>query len=183
MTTTNTIAIDLNRLTLRELKKAFEKPLPEAKLVAKVQTEMKAFPLGQRALASMKAALFLQSLAGEELVTLEAAQEDENNRVAEKAEKAMAIFEKAAGVFLEYHDRAAGVRGWDPFGGKSARARARTVRDLEARGLIDYQGEVLGETLRPVVDGLAKVSEAVSGLNRRLDRQKHRTRTRVRRAT
>mgnify|MGYP003348587665 CR=1 FL=1 len=55
MTTTNTIAIDLNRLTLRELKKAFEKPLPEAKLVAKVQTEMKAFPLGQRALASMKA--------------------------------------------------------------------------------------------------------------------------------
>jgi hypothetical protein len=181
-TTTNTMDIDLNRLTLKELRKAFKQDMPEAKLVAKVQAEMKGVNYAQRPLMAMKAALFLQAIAGEELVAQEAAEADENEKAAEKARKAVLIFEKAGEVFLAYHDKAAGVSGWDPFGGKAARARARTVRDLEARGLIDYQGEVLGETLRPVVQGLGRVAESVENLNRRLDRQEKRARPRARKA-
>lgn len=163
--------IDLSSLSLADVRRFFAPAKKKADVVTRATLAARAADLValagdrlERPLLAMKAYLLLQALAGEEILRLNAAEDAGDWKAAATARRALAVFEKAAQVVLEAHDRLAGygARGIsDWFSSGRERARARSMRILDQRGLIDYQAEKTKEALAPLVDRLDRLTAAI----------------------
>lgn len=163
--------IDLSSLSLADVRRFFAPAKKKAAVVTRATLAARAADLvalvgdrQERPLLAMKAYLLLCALAGEEVLRLQAAEDNEEFAKAREARRALAVFEKAARVMLEVHDRLAGygARGIaDWFSSGRERARARSMRILDQRGLIDYQAEKTKEALQPLVDRLDRLTAAI----------------------
>lgn len=163
--------IDLDSLSLNDVRKFFAPAKKKQTIVTRATLAAQAAELvgrvgdrQERPLLAMKAYLLLQALAGEEVLRLNAAEDNEDYKKETEARRALAVFEKAASVMLEVHDRLAGfgergVADW--FSSGRERARARSMRILDQRGLIDYQAEKTKEALAPLVDRLDRLTAAI----------------------
>jgi hypothetical protein len=164
--------ITVENLSLADVRRFFAPAKRKEAVVTKATLAARAADLlalagsrQERPLLAMKAYLFLQALGGEEVLRLNAAEDAEDWGRAEKARRDLRVLEKASSVMLEAHDRLAGYgqRGileWFSSSGRE-KARARSMRLLDARGLIDYQAEKTKEALAPLVDRLDRLTAAI----------------------
>lgn len=166
-----TTKISLDSLSLSDVRKFFAPAKKKAAVVTRATLAARAADLvalagdrQERPLLAMKAYLLLCALAGEEILRLNAAEDAGDWKAAATARRALAVFEKAARVMLEVHDRLAGygARGIaDWFSSGRERARARSMRILDQRGLVDYQAEKTRQVLQPLVDRLDRLTAAI----------------------
>ena len=132
-----------------------------AAVTAAIAEQVKGLPYADRPLALMRASLTLEALAGESAMAADAAAEDGKARTSERFRLEQLVYEAASRLVLKAHDKTAGVTRWYQ---SSTSARRRSRHELAARGLLDYQGEVIGRALTPVVERLDRLSSAVEKL-------------------
>ena len=115
--------------------------------------------VAERRYVFMQAHLGLQSLAGASFAALKAAKDAKDTAGASEAAKAMEAYQAMAKAALMGHDRAAGVGAWYQSPGD---ARQASLRVLEKRKLLDYQGDVLGKKIAaPIVGAVDRMVEKV----------------------
>lgn len=153
--------------SIRNAANAVGKDETSEQMLARLVTAMGSVPTEEMRYALMRAHTGLQTLAGRELNKLQAAKGLKDKAGADAAEKSLDALRRMASIALLGHDRYAGRGRWFQSAGK---AREDSIRVLEKRGLLDYQGDVLNKKVaEPVVqavDSLRREVGAIAGVFR-----------------